>query len=356
MPTKRPSQSHLAVVALLALGSMGACSSKVSLGTNCVTARQACDGKQCGDDCSACSTESVTTPDVVGYCNTDGACSVAEPSCGQVSSGGGAGAGGQAGSGGASAGCGKTGAATGVQTGQSITVGGQSRTFVLSVPTDYTGATPLALVLVWHGANLSGSLARTLFALESNSQGAAIFVYPDGVAPGGWDVSTGSADFQLFTALVSELSSNYCIDSNRIFSTGHSTGAIMTNDLGCYYGDVLRAIAPVAGTPPVTGGGASCTGKVAALIAHGGNDPTVAFSEGQATRDFWLSQNGCSTETATWEPEPACVAYQGCQSDLPVVWCVHDGGHSWPSLSYGCDAGTCIDGGSAIWAFFSSFH
>jgi poly(3-hydroxybutyrate) depolymerase len=43
---------------------------------------------------------------------------------------------------------------------------------------------------------------------------------------------------------------------------------------------------------------------------------------------------------------------------LPVVWCVHDGGHAWPSLIYGCDAdgGVCFDGGSAIWAFFSSFH
>jgi hypothetical protein len=38
-----------------------------------------------------------------------------------------------------------------------------------------------------------------------------------------------------------------------------------------------------------------------------------------------------------------------------VVWCVHDEGHSWPSLTFGCDGGVCFDGGSAIWAFFSSF-
>jgi len=280
---------------------------------------------------------------------------------GQSASGGGTGSSGQVDAG--TSGCGRSGAPTGVKSGQTITVAGQARTYVLSVPTGYTGTTPLALVLVWHGANLTGSLARTLFNLESKSNGAAIFVYPDGLPMSGstmtgWDLATGSADFQLFKDLVATTTSNYCIDSNRIFSTGHSMGAMMTNALGCSYGDILRAIAPASGTPP-GGGRATCTGKVAALVAHGENDPTVAFSQGEASRDFWRGQNGCGTETKTWAAEPACVEYQGCQTDLPVVWCVHDEGHSWPSLTFGCDrdaGGVCFDGGSAIWAFFSSFH
>jgi polyhydroxybutyrate depolymerase len=264
--------------------------------------------------------------------------------------------------GGASSGCGKPGAVTGAKTGQTITVAGKQRTYVLSVPTGYTGNTPLALVFAWHGANISGSLARSLFNLESKSSGAAIFVYPDGLPMNdggmtGWDLSTGSADFQFFETLLAYLRSSYCIDSNRIFSTGHSMGAMMTNTLGCSYGDVLRAIAPASGTPP-GGGRATCTGKVGAWIAHGENDPTVNFSQGQASRDFWIKQNGCTTETKTWASEPACVEYQGCQLDLPVIWCVHDEGHAWPVLTgRDCnpDAGVCFDGGSAVWAFFSSF-
>ncbi|HEX7597699.1 MAG TPA: hypothetical protein VF518_05755, partial [Polyangia bacterium] len=176
----------------------------------------------------ACSIGSVTTPDVSGTCSADGVCTAAARSCGPASTGGQTGSNGQGGSGDAAATCGKTGAVTGLQTSQTITAAGQARTYVLSVPSGYTGTTPLALVLVWHGANLNGSLARTLFNLESKSNGAAIFVYPDGLAAGGWDVSSGGADFQLFTALVDFISSNYCIDSHRIFSTGHSTGAVMT--------------------------------------------------------------------------------------------------------------------------------
>jgi poly(3-hydroxybutyrate) depolymerase len=281
---------------------------------------------------------------------------------GQVSAGGQTGTGGAI-DGGASSGCGKPGAVTGVKTGQTIAVAGKSRTYVLSVPTGYTGTTPLALVFAWHGANISGSLARSFFNLESKSNGAAIFVYPDGLPMNdggmtGWDLATGSADFQFFEDLLTYLTSNYCIDSNRIFSTGHSMGAMMTNTLGCTYGDVLRAIAPASGTPP-GGGRATCTGKVGAIVAHGENDPTVPFSSGEASRDFWIKQNGCTTETKTWAPEPACVEYQGCQPDLPVVWCVHGEGHAWPVLTgRDCnpDAGVCFDFGSAVWAFFSSFR
>jgi polyhydroxybutyrate depolymerase len=279
---------------------------------------------------------------------------------GESATGGAATTGGQGGSGGgASSGCGTTGAATGVKTGETITVAGAERTYVLSVPTDYTGTTPLALVFAWHGANISGSLARMLFNLESKSNGGAIFVYPDGLTMNGgmtgWDLATGSADFQFFEDLLSYMTSNYCIDSNRIFSTGHSMGAMMTNTLACQYGDILRAIAPASGTPP-GGGRATCNGNVAAIVAHGNNDTTVAFSSGEASRDFWIAQNGCTTETATWAPEPACVEYQGCQTDLPVIWCVHDEGHAWPVLSgRDCTGDLCFDFGSAVWAFFSSF-
>jgi poly(3-hydroxybutyrate) depolymerase len=335
-------------VALVALVAVSGCKgSEQSLGSNCLTPRQSCEGKSCGEPCRACSAESVPSPDLDGTCGNDGVCAVATPSCGArpgtVDAGG-------------SAGCGKAATATGVLPGQSITVAGQSRTYVLSIPSDYTGTTPLALVLAWHGANLNGSLAQRLFNLESKSNGAAIFVYPDGVAASGWDLSSGSADFQLFLSLVNSISSSYCIDAKRIFATGHSSGAMLVNDLGCYYGGMLRAIAPASGTPPSLQGRTGCTDKVAAMVLHGENDAT--FSQGEATRDFWLKQNGCNTQTATWPSEPACIEYRGCQADLPVVWCVHDGGHAWPSLSFGCDAdgGICFDGGSAIWTFFSSFR
>jgi poly(3-hydroxybutyrate) depolymerase len=155
----------------------------------------------------------------------------------------------------------------------------------------------------------------------------------------GWDLSATGVDVQLFDALVAALSQQYCVDPNRIFSTGHSFGAFFTNRLGCSRGNVLRAIAPVAGAPPV--GGTNCSGDVAAWITHGQNDPTVPFTQGEATRDFWRSRNSCSTMSQATPPSP-CVAFQSCTQ--PVHWCAHTGGHEWPSFAAG-----------GIWTFFNSF-
>ncbi len=270
------------------------------------------------------------------------------------------------GSGSGSNGCSASNAATGVQN-LSISVGGLTRTYVLSVPTNYSASAPAILVFAWHGLGGNGAQARQYFNLEvSDGRGGitndrAIFVYPDALAAdggqAGWDLGSSGVDVALFDALLAQISASYCVDMQRIFSTGHSFGAMMTNALGCYRGDVLRAIAPVAGMPPNAygRGTVSCNGSVGAWIAHGENDTTVDYTTGGiASRDFWLAQNGCTTTTVQDPTTPACVDYQGCRAGLPVIWCVHDQGHNWPNTRYGCDGGVCFDAGPAIWSFFAS--
>jgi poly(3-hydroxybutyrate) depolymerase len=267
---------------------------------------------------------------------------------GAGSSAGGAPAQAGAGQAGAPIGCGAA-AATGAQE-KTITVDSTERTYVLFVPAGYTPDSRAALVFAWHGLGGSGALARRYFGIESRAGKGAIFVYPDGLATGqddktGWELTAKGRDVAFFDAMLAEVSHDYCVDSKRIFSTGHSFGAMMSNALGCFRGDVLRAIAPVAGMPP-RGQAAGCTGEVATWIAHGENDATVDFmSGGVATRDFWLGRNGCSTtDSAATMPEP-CVAYSGCKADLPVHWCVHQDDHNWPNFA-----------AAGIWAFFSSFQ
>jgi polyhydroxybutyrate depolymerase len=259
-------------------------------------------------------------------------------------------------------GCGLAGAPKGVLTDQQIVVGSVIRTYLLSVPKNYDGSTPLSLVFAWHGHGAAGNVARQQFAIEPAAAGGAIFVYPDGLGAAGdtdWDYSANGRDVQLFDTLVSHLTSTYCIDRDRIFSTGLSAGAFFTNVLGCYRGDVLRAIAPVAGGPPSLSDSnpVTCTGNVGAWVAHASNDDTVNFTTfGMATRDFWIARNGCSTQLPPVDASLIdCVEYQGCQPDLPVVFCVHTEGHTWPSMASCYDGGVCFDAGSAVWSFFARF-
>jgi len=253
----------------------------------------------------------------------------------------------------AATGCGLVSAPTGVLGNQTITVGDLARSYVLSVPKSYDPSTPLALVFGWHGSGASGNQARQSFAIEPAAAGGAIFVYPSSAGLG-WDWSPSGIDVALFDALAGFLTANYCVDRKRIFSTGMSNGAYFTNVLACYRGDVLRAIAPVAGGPPSPAG---CIGHVGAWVAHASNDDTVDFTTGGlATRDLWLGRNGCSSTLAPLATSPdGCVEYQGCQPEQPVVFCVYSEGHTWPSMANCYDGGVCFDAGPAIWAFFARF-
>jgi poly(3-hydroxybutyrate) depolymerase len=109
-----------------------------------------------------------------------------------------------------------------------------------------------------------------------------------------------------------------------------SYGGIMSNNIGCQMGDVFRAIAPIAGS---LFGRTSCVNHpVAAWMTHGTADMDVAISGAEAARDAFRTANHCTTTTMPTEPSP-CVTYQGCDAGYPVVWCVHDGGHTIPAFS-----------------------
>lgn len=230
-----------------------------------------------------------------------------------------------------------------------IDVDGTQRTFILSVPEGYDPNVPYALVFAWHGRGGNGQLARLYFGIEEASADQAIFVYPDALplasmgGATGWELLDGSSDMQLFDTLLAEMSNNLCVDPDRVFSTGHSFGGYMSNALGCFRADVLRAIAPVAGGPPLQ---ACQSERVAAWMTHGTMDNVVPFAQGEAARDSVLPRNACGAETAPVDPDP-CVAYDGCDPDYPVTWCAHDipdmDGHLWPPFA-----------ADAIWAFFAA--
>ena len=156
----------------------------------------------------------------------------------------------------------------------------------------------------------------------------------------GWDLSA-SGDVVLFDALLTQISADACVNSERIFSTGHSFGGYISNALACYHGDKIRAIGEVAGGPsdwPFRN-----NIEVAAWLAHDPTDATVAISDGVKARDQHLERKGCAATTSAVLPEP-CVSYNDSEEGHPVVWCEHDagssGGHGWPNFA-----------GSAIWDF-----
>ena len=276
---------------------------------------------------------------------------------GKASSGGGAATGGKATvTGGASNGGGSTGGAsnatpssgcslTSVTTGKTIdntmTVAGQSTTreYRLSVPTDYVPGEPLPVVFVFNGVGGTGPQAQTGFNVETGHR--AIFVYPTALpnsqANGSiaWDFSSTGVDVPFFDAMLAYVEQNYCVDTSRIFALGASSGGIFSNMLGCFRGDVLRAIAPSSGMTWQQGG---CKGDVAVMIICGAQDtynPCDDAKNGAASETaVWVPQNSCGTTSAASPLSDICVAYQNCKPADPVLLCTQPGGHGWLPAAY----------------------
>ncbi|HEY7372739.1 MAG TPA: hypothetical protein VIF57_11305 [Polyangia bacterium] len=236
--------------------------------------------------------------------------------------------------GGRSAGCGKTLAQTGAFQ-ATITVGALARGYYVAIPATYDPAVPRALVFGYHGSDYTGKMMRTYLDMEKAPLvDKAIYVYPDGLPPAdqpskAWDLSANGMDMPFFDAMLAQMSADYCVDPARVFVAGQSYGALMTNAVGCFRGDVIRAIAAVAGSGPSNP--SQCKGPVAVWITHGMDDDSVAFTSGEKSRDFWLMEDGCTTTTTQGTPME-CQNYQGCMPGYPVIWCPHVGetGHQEP--------------------------
>jgi len=232
-------------------------------------------------------------------------------------------------------------------------VDGIARDYIVKLPDAYDPATPYRLVFAFHGRTGTAEQIATGFGggyygLEQRIGDTTILVSPQGLgteedpADTGWPNSDGR-DIAFVRAMIASLSSSYCVDSTRIFTTGMSYGGIMSNTIGCEMSDVFRGLASIAGAMFGRNG---CDGQpIATWMTHGTADETVTYESGEAARDNFLEQNHCDTaiEPVATEPE-GCVAYQGCDAGYPVVWCTHDGGHTIPSYS-----------GQAISDFFSQF-
>lgn len=215
-----------------------------------------------------------------------------------------------------------------------IDVAGRTRTYVQVVP---EGAATIARALVFgfHWLGGDGAGIRGYLGLEAPAGGAAIFVYPDGLETDGrtgWP-NTDDQDIAFFDALLAKISSEACVDMNRVFAAGFSAGGGMSNTVGCERAGVVRGIAPLSGRGPWT----TCNEKqVAAWLSFGSSDSYYD----EASRDHWLETNHCATTSEPVTPSP-CVTYDGCDRGYPVTWCKFDGSHEVPSWV-----------GPAVWRFF----
>ena len=215
------------------------------------------------------------------------------------------------------------------------------RGFYLSLPADYDPEVPHALVLGYPGTDWVGEQIQPYLDLEDGARSDEIFVYPDPLwrdfpgwgTYGGWTLgpeannAEGEQDLAFTAAILDLMEEDYCIDTERVFVTGHSWGGDMAAVVGCFLGDRVTATLPVAANRPywfekADGSAVSCVGEAAVWTMFGIADDHFASSQsyagefGDQQNDFWLEEHDCAGDEA-WEDlgygeEGECRAYTSC--------------------------------------------
>jgi polyhydroxybutyrate depolymerase len=215
---------------------------------------------------------------------------------------------------------------------------GAERVYELRLPKDYDMNRPYPIVFESHGCD--GSIP---FHIEDVTKTDALVVAlragdnQDNDYNGGC-FATGPNDDRLveasyFDAVVTAIEMNLCVDKDKLFMEGYSSGSWLTNLLGCVRAKTLRGQGNATGGLPKVP--AVCEGPMAAMLVHDEGDTMNTIEEGIKARDRLKAINGCSDTTLPyqWDVNPdtpsVCVQYQGCMPGYPLIWCQTQGkGHS----------------------------
>jgi polyhydroxybutyrate depolymerase len=295
----------------------------------------------------------------------------------------------------ASTGCG--GAAASVAPGEehvSVPSGGSERTVIRRVPPAHDAAAPIPVVIDFHGYSEGGDIHALHSALGpfGDEQGFVTITPDSGATVPRWDTEAGSADLTFFGDLLDEIEATLCVDTNRIFVTGLSNGAMMTSAIACEYSDRVAAVAPVAGIQDP----AECDLErpVPVMAFHGTADEFLSYEGGLGPAaldlpapdgsgetlddlsvpediergpsvpevvDAWAERDGCElpAESTPIADDVALLSY-ACPAGVDVeLYRVEGGGHTWPGSEFSASIESVVGpttfsfiANEEMWAFF----
>ena len=251
---------------------------------------------------------------------------------------------------------------------QSIVNDGVNREYVLYIPDSYDGTYSVPLMLNFHG--FGGSASDYMQEADMRSLAEAdtfILVYPQGSCldgsshwnpcPIGGDNKSTADDVGFVESMISEISSQYNVDMERIYAAGYSNGGMMAYGLANYKSDLIAAVASVSGTM------LNCTGStnhpMPVVHLHGTSDDVVSYNGStdwnsvQSTLDHWINHNNTDlTPTITIYNNIERYVYDQGDSSVSVEHYKFIGGkHVWFSAIFQ-DQNTS----ELVWNFVSKYN
>ena len=251
----------------------------------------------------------------------------------------------------------------------SVNVDGKNRTFIMHVPSTYTGDKPVPLFVDYHpiGGNGAGQERDTKYKQYTDKEGV-IALYPDGTTnhvgrmagSAGWNVGpccSDDDDVKFSREMIKFVETKVCIDKKRVYAAGFSMGGGMSNHVACNMADIYAAVAP-AGMDLNKDNSAKCSPArpISIIMFRGTTDFICKYQGGDSGFEdglnflgaennfkFWAEKNGCTGSPTT--NSDGCKEYSTCRDGVKVVLCTdknadgngngHDQGNAkigWPFL------------------------
>ncbi len=244
---------------------------------------------------------------------------------------------------------------TGATLDASFSVEPHDRNYFVWLPKAYDPSKAYRTTFLFMGCGARNAAATATYRLmtaDPDSVYVAMNMPPAGFPPDGKDcydntVGRSSVEWEFMGLVASQVQKDFCIDENRLFVSGYSSGAWVSNMFGCYFSgkDPNRRFGPdisVRGQASVTGGpvlpDVPCGGKVAALWIHDSDDhENIIGGNSNNSLPRVLTANGCAGGvkglTEPWGSSSSlsdvCRRYTSCPAEYPVVFCTTSGkGHS----------------------------
>jgi hypothetical protein len=184
------------------------------------------------------------------------------------------------------------------------------------------------------------------------------YCFDDGAATN----SPDSVEYGYFDRLHKQVEADFCVDTDRQFFGGYSSGGWMAHQLGCQFPDVLRAQGSVTGGLPsaIRDGTKACVDHpIAAFLIHDSMDTSNVYAGSVAALERLLALNKCQGGTTMREAPTApyeiaaypnnadfnCLRYSGCPAEYPIVFCTSRG------QAHGAQTSAAVPG---FWEFFKS--
>lgn len=272
------------------------------------------------------------------------------------------------------------------------------RTAIVHVPARAAEKRDLAVILNFHGGGAHGANQQEYSLMDRLADRETFLaVYPNGSGRFGkrlltWNAGTccGYAainkidDVGFARALVNKLAEVLPIDRRRIYATGLSNGGMMAHRLAAEAGDLIAAVAPVAGgmvLPAI-----KSARPVPVMHIHSVDDPRALYKGGLGppfpltkSRVFqpnidqmiasWAKHNGCALQPVVdarrsdkdaHRHTATRYVFPNCRDNAEVaLWKLTGAGHVWPGGKQNVlvrilgPSTEIIDANQEMWQFFS---